>query len=246
MAHQPPAARSTLDVALWLQARSDSAGDRLSQRKLHLLLYLAQALHAADHAGDRLMPATFLAGETGPLEPNSYQLFAEGTPMIVPGKINFPAESFLHEVWARFGRQSVAEIERFVRRDGAWSVALKEGRNCEIAMGQIVALYEGSWALGSSPARQAAARSRSPGKEYWTMGGKRAAKWIPGVSGNPPARIRPEDPAAPNGQGSEIRKIIRAPKTAAARTTPANKAGRPTDPSSGSGAARCRKPNQIG
>ncbi len=127
MAHQPPAARSTLDVALWLQARSNSAGDRLLQRKLHLLLNLAQTLYAADHAGNRPMPATFLASETGPLEPNSHQLFAEGTPLIVPGKINSPAESFLHEVWARFGRQSVAEIERFLRRDGAWSVALKEG-----------------------------------------------------------------------------------------------------------------------
>lgn len=100
------------------------------------------------------------------MEPNSYQLFAEGTPLIVPSKINSPAEFFLDEVWARFGRQSVAEFERFLRRDGAWSVAPKEGRNCKITMSQIVASYEGSRALGSSPARQAAARSRSPGKVY--------------------------------------------------------------------------------
>ncbi len=222
MARQSPAARSTLDIALWLNARSDSAGERLSPRRLHFLLYLAQALYAADHDGNKLIPATFLAAEAGPLEPNIYQLFAEGTPLTVPGKMNFAVETFLHEVWARFGRQSIAEVERFVSRDGAWSAALKEGRNSEITMELIVAAYEGTRALGSAPAREAAARSVSPGKEYWTMGGKRAAKWVPGVSGNPPARSRADEPpsGSPAAGAGGVRRIVPAANTKANKTPP--------------------------
>ena len=219
-----PAARSTLDIALWFQSRSDSAGDRLSQRRLHFLLYLAQALYAGDNDGAKLMPATFLAAEAGPLEPNIYQFFQDGTPPIAPGTIGKAVENFLDEVWTRFGRQPVAELERFVYRDGAWAMALKRGRNSEITMESIVANYHGTRALGSTPTRQAAAQSRSPGKEYWTPGGKRAKKWVPGVSGNPPARIRADEPAPnPRQQGSGIRGIIPAP----ARETGATRAGRP-------------------
>lgn len=209
MARQPPAARSTLDIALWLNARSDSAGERLSPRKLHFLLYLAQALYAADHEGNKLIPATFLAAETGPLEPNVYQLFAEGPPRMAPGKMNFAVETFMHEIWARFGRQSVAEVERFLNRDGAWSAALKEGRNSEITMELIVAAYRGTRALGSAPAREAAARSLNPGKEYLTTGGKRAAKWVPGVSGKRAARSGATEPAsASRAEGAGVRRIV--------------------------------------
>ncbi len=56
-----PAVRSTLDVALWLMARADSAGERLQPQKLQRLLYLSQAHYAGAHDGAKLMPAVFLA-----------------------------------------------------------------------------------------------------------------------------------------------------------------------------------------
>ncbi len=145
--------------------------------------YLAQALYAAEHEGQMLIPATFLAAESGPIEPNIYQLFEDGPPLRKLPDISRPVEEFLHEVWSRFGALLVKEIEGFVVRDGVWSACLKVGRNSEISVERMQAGYRGSRALGSTPQREAARHLRNPGKEYWTEEGKRAKRWILGISG---------------------------------------------------------------
>lgn len=189
-----PAARSTLDIALWFQARSDSASERLSPRKLHFLLYLAQALYAGENEGRKLMPGTFLAGEVGPVEPNIYALFEEGAPKRQPGALSVVVEEFLHEVWGRFGRESAKEIERFVHRDGVWEAAKKLGQNAEIPIELMTKVYAGSRVLGLRQAREQAARRRDPDEVYLTPSGKRAHKWVPGGSGA----------SAPGGSGASL------------------------------------------
>ncbi len=219
---QPPATRSSLDVALWFYARSDSADERMPSRKFHHLLYLAQALYAAEHEGQMLIPATFLAAESGPIEPNIYQLFEDGPPLRKLPDISRPVEEFLHEVWSRFGALLVKEIEGFVVRDGVWSACLKVGRNSEISVERMQAGYRGSRALGSTPQREAARHLRNPGKEYWTEEGKRAKRWIPGISGRN---------GGAGGNGNErptaagVKKPVSRPDAGVERTPPPQKAG---------------------
>ena len=68
-----PAVRSTMDVALWMHFRAESAGEILKSQKLQRMLYLSQAHYAGEHGGAKLLPATFLATEGGPMEPNIFQ-----------------------------------------------------------------------------------------------------------------------------------------------------------------------------
>ena len=207
-----PATRSTLDIALWFQARGDSAGERLPPRKLHFLLYLAQALFAGENEGRKLMPGTFLAGEVGPVEPNIYALFEEGPPDRQPGTLNVAAEEFLNEIWGRFGHEPAKEIERFVHRDGVWEAAKKLGKNAEIPIELMTKVYAGSRVLGLRQAREEAAARRDPDEVFPTPSGQRARKWVPQGSGaslpEPRAGERPGEER--KGAGG-IRRIIPPP-----------------------------------
>lgn len=221
MTPQPPAARSTLDIALWFQSRGESAGDALSQRKLHLLLYLAQAHYAADHDGQKLMPATFLATDAGPLEPNMFQLFADGRCTIPGADPSFGVETHLHEIWARYGRKTAEQIATIIGRDGVWRAVLSRGNRIEIPFEAIYRGYGGGGGGGKAvplaerqverAADGAAPEAPAKEKEYWTLDGRRAQKWVPGVSRGAAAPV----PAAPasdkKGQGGGIRRIIPAP-----------------------------------
>jgi uncharacterized phage-associated protein len=168
-----PAVRSTLDVALWLMARADSAVERLQPDKLQRLLYLAQAHYAGAHEGAKLMPAVFLATELGPLEPNIFYLLQGGEPKMVYADPSGAVEEFLMGLWDRYGPRPAEDLLTTIAADGAYALALKAGRNTEI----MSAGYGGKSAVkvrgGAKPA---------PEPSYWTPEGKRATKWIPGVA----------------------------------------------------------------
>ena len=212
MTPQPPAARSTLDIALWFQSRSESAGEALSQRKLHLLLYVAQAHYAVEHDGQKLMPAVFLALDAGPLEPNIFQLFASGRCNLPGNEPSFAMETFLHEIWARYGRKTGEQILAIVARDGVWKAVLGRGQRLEIPHDALFRGYGGDGKavpMGKRPTEAAtSAEAPAKDKEYWTLDGRRAQKWVPGVS-----RTQSSAPATPEKKpaGSGIRRIIPAP-----------------------------------
>lgn len=169
-----PAVRSTFDVALWLIARADSAGERLQPQKLQRLLYLAQAHYAGSEAG-KLMPATFLATELGPLEPNVYYLFQNGPPAMQMADPPGAIEEFLMGLWDRYGGRPAEDLLTTIASDGSYALALKSGRNTEITIEIMSAGYGGNNAVkvkgGVKP---------GPEPGVWTADGKRATKWIPG------------------------------------------------------------------
>jgi uncharacterized phage-associated protein len=200
-ARTAPAVRSTLDVALWLRGRATSAGSRLSTQKLHRLLYLAQAEYGALNHGRKLMPATFVATEHGPVEPTVFHAFENGAPDL---RVRVPAanaEGFLMNLWQQFGEHEAAELLSVIRSDGVFSATLEaEGRNAEISLEAMVNAYARR-ALGARAvpapgvtldaldrrARERDLKDRGltpkskPGeKEYWTADGRRAVKWVPG------------------------------------------------------------------
>ncbi len=149
-----PAVRSTFDVVLWLLARGASAGMRLPAQKLQRLLYLAQAHFAAANEGRKLMPATFLATELGPLEPTVYHVFDGQPPKLKASAVKTEVVLFLDGLWSRYGQQSADDLLDLVKRDLAYRECLAEGeRNVEIEIAAMADAYH------YSPFRRAPVRT---------------------------------------------------------------------------------------
>ncbi len=221
MIPQPPASRSTLDVAWWFQARCESAGETLSPRRIHYLLYLTQAHFVAEHRGQKIMPATFLATELGPVEPNIHQLFEGGRFVLEANDPPRAVEDYLIEIWNRFGKKTVKQLEALVERDGAWRPVFQKGALLEIPAELLYRAYGGGADAVPLDRRSSAGKNRNKEQEYWTLAGKKAEKWVPGLSGAP-ARKAPAKKASRSGG---VRRILSAEEAqgraaASAKTPP--------------------------
>ena len=105
-----PAVDSCFDVAFWFLDRALDDGEYLQPQKMHRLMYLAQAYCAAAKYGAKLMPAVFVVGPEGPLEPTVYRAMERGRPMV---DTVTPEEDVLHvldSVWRQFGTKSVERL----------------------------------------------------------------------------------------------------------------------------------------
>ena len=181
MVSQQPAARTSLDVAFWFKVRSDSAGQKLSQRKLQCLLYISQGLYAAKHRGRKLMPATFLTTDSGPVEPNLYQIFREGGFTVSGAELPIAVQTYLANVWDVYGGCSADQLREEIVGNGVWKQEQMKGNRLEIPHAIITRSYGGdqqSAAYGNDDAVQELGSER----EYWTLSGKKAQRWIPGLS----------------------------------------------------------------
>ncbi len=167
-----PVVRSTFDVVLWLLARGASAGVRLSAQKLQRLLYLAQAHYAAANEDRKLMPATFLANDLGPLEPTVFHVLDGQAPKLKPDPLKTEVVVFLDGLWARYGSQSADDLLALVQRDLAYRECQAEDEsNVEIEIAALADAYRLSPPLVEPPADD---------REFWTPSGKKAEKWLPG------------------------------------------------------------------
>lgn len=185
--------RSPLDVAFWFLGRGDSIGAPLDAIALQSLLYLAQVRWAAASHGEKLMPATFLATDSGPIEPTLYHVFRSGPP---PPEFRDPhAEivAFLDDVWERFGRLPAKDLADIVRADPSFQSARAQGANEEIV-------------FTAAPAAPAAQPGGQP-PVLATKDGVRATKLIPGQGRKTKgARVPSEDPFA-NAPGNPATKF---------------------------------------
>jgi uncharacterized phage-associated protein len=170
-----PAVRSTLEVALWMHFRAESAGEALAAHKLQRMLYLSQAHYAGEHRGGKLMPATFLATEGGPMEPNIFQLFELGTPANAVADPPASIEDFLMGLWEKYRTKAPDALLDIIRGDAAFALAFKQGPLSEITVDMMTAAYGGGTGqeVKSMPKADA-------DRVYWTNSGKAATKWIPG------------------------------------------------------------------
>ncbi|HLT78079.1 MAG TPA: hypothetical protein VKZ87_11890 [Ferrovibrio sp.] len=127
-----PAARSGLDVSFWLLERA--AGERIAMSlpKLRWLLYLAQAHYAIARDGAKLMPATFLVGEEGPIEPTLDLVFQAGIENPWTPSFSETVEAFLDGFWKRFGALPAIALHKLVVGDPAWKKAQENGPGSEI------------------------------------------------------------------------------------------------------------------
>jgi len=135
-----PATRSGIDVSFWLLERAATERIAMSLPKLRWLLYLAQAHYAIARDGAKLMPATFLVGDDGPIEPTLDLVFQAGIENPWSPTLSDTAEAFLEGFWKRFGALPAIALHKLVVGDPAWRKAQENGPGSEIA----VDLHRGS------------------------------------------------------------------------------------------------------
>lgn len=129
-----PATRSGIDVSFWLLERAASERITMSLAKLRWLLYLAQAHYAIARDGAKLMPATFLVGDDGPMEPTLELVFQAGIENPWTPTMSETAEAFLDGFWKRFGVLPAVALHKLVVGDPAWRKAQENGPGSEIAV----------------------------------------------------------------------------------------------------------------
>jgi len=129
-----PATRSGIDVSFWLLERAASERITMSLPKLRWLLYLAQAHYAIAREGAKLMPATFLVGDDGPVEPTLDLVFQAGIENPWTPNLSETAEAFLDAFWKRFGILPAVALHKLVVGDPAWRKAQENGPGSEIAV----------------------------------------------------------------------------------------------------------------
>lgn len=127
-----PATRSGIDVSFWLLERAATERIAMSLPKLRWLLYLAQAHYAIAREGAKLMPATFLVGEDGPIEPTLDLVFQAGIENPWSPSLSETAEAFLDGFWKRFGALPAVALHKLVVGDPAWRKAQENGPGSEV------------------------------------------------------------------------------------------------------------------
>lgn len=135
---QPAAVRSAFDVAMWFSDRARVTGRRLQPMALQQLLFLAQAWYAAAHGGRALMPATFVAEELGPVEPNVHAAFSRGHPALdLELPLPVAAEAVLERVWKGFGTMTGEQLLRLTTALPAVRAAASRCRRAPIPLADI-------------------------------------------------------------------------------------------------------------
>src|SRR5262249_26114519 len=111
----PAAMDSVFELAFWLSDRALNDNEYLQPGKMQHLMFLAQAYYAVAYEGKRLVPAVFVADETGPIEPSIYAAYVRGRPnILVDIKLDEDTASFVDSIWRRFGHHSAEYLTKLV------------------------------------------------------------------------------------------------------------------------------------
>lgn len=166
--------RSGVDVALWFVARAEEARVFLPAKKLQQLMYLAQAVFAGRAGGRKLMPATFLAGEQGPYEPNILIMLDAGLATTPRPMIAKSAKSLLEIIWREYGVQTPQQLSRLIAADGLWRSTFERGANSEVTIDAMRRAYAPARSAATGPARPSEAAT-----VRFTLDGRPVVKWAP-------------------------------------------------------------------
>lgn len=135
------AVTSTFDVVAWLKDRALNDGEYLQPVKMHHLLFLSQAYFAVAYRGQKLAPATFIADEKGPLEPDVWRVFSSGRPYVENEPLPERVEHFLDSVWRRFGSHSVEYLSDLLKSQPPYSDTFLEAPSSEITLEKMTEFY---------------------------------------------------------------------------------------------------------
>ncbi|MFL2771577.1 MAG: hypothetical protein ACJZ9F_11270 [Rhodospirillaceae bacterium] len=136
-----PVVDSSFDVAFWLIDRALDDGEYLQPPKMHHLMFLAQAYFASTRYGEKLMPAVFLIGPEGPIEPTIFRAMERGRPLVDTLPLEEEALHVLDSVWRKFGPKSVASLNTIIKSHPPFAQARENGIGTEISFDSMVNFY---------------------------------------------------------------------------------------------------------
>ncbi len=168
----PTAADSCFDVAIWFLDRAMGDGEYLQPQKLHRLLYLAQSYYGVARHGEKLMPATFVVTDDGPVEPTVFKAFARGKPAVDLTPIEEVPRHVLDSVWRQFGAHSADHLGKLVKRHPPYMDALSAGIGAEITFESMVEFYS----IDGLSRRKANGSTGAPGGTVTPTGAPAAEK----------------------------------------------------------------------
>ena len=148
---RPTAVESSFEVAFWFLDRATDDGEYLQPQKLHRLMFLAHAYFGVLQGSAKLMPATFIAMDEGPIEPTVFRAFARGRPLIDLKPIDELPRHILDSVWRQFGAHSTEHLNKLIRRHPPYADALAAAPGAEILFEAMVDFY-GTQGLTRRPA----------------------------------------------------------------------------------------------
>ncbi len=138
---RPTAVESSFEVAFWLIDRATDDGEYLQPQKMHRMMFLSQAYYGALQSRAKLMPATFVAAEEGPIEPTIFKAFARGRPEVDVGPIGDVPRHVLDSVWRQFGAHSVDYLNKVICGHAPYANAYALGPDTEIFFDEMVDFY---------------------------------------------------------------------------------------------------------
>ncbi len=147
---RPTAVESCFEVACWFLDRAINDGEYLQPQKLHRLMFLAQGYFGVLQNGAKLMPATFIATDEGPIEPNVFRAFARGRPQVDVKPIDETPRHILDSIWRQFGAHSTEHLNKLIRRHPPYADALASSPGAEILFESMVDFY-GTQGLSRRP-----------------------------------------------------------------------------------------------
>lgn len=138
---RPTAVDSSFEVAFWFLDRAIEDGEYLQPQKLQRLMYLAQAYFGVLQHGGKLMPATFIAKDEGPIEPTIFKALARGRPAIDIKPVDEVPRHVLDSVWRQFGAHSIDYLDKLIKRHPPYADALAAGIGSEISLEAMIEFY---------------------------------------------------------------------------------------------------------
>jgi len=165
---------SVVDVAFWFLNRASAEDSYLQAQKLQRLLYIAHGCYGQENYGRKLMPATFVTHDMGPIEPNVYRIFEAGRPPIEYLPPMAEVQDFLERIWRRFGNHPVERLNLLVLGQAAYRNALTGGIGEEIPHDALVEAFR-----TPTQTKEETVRTRD---------GRRVTKWVPRRTAPKPPR----------------------------------------------------------
>jgi uncharacterized phage-associated protein len=138
---RPTAVESCFEVACWFLDRAVDDGEYLQPQKLHRLMYLAHAYFGVLQNSGKLMPATFIAGDEGPVEPTIFRAFARGRPAVELKPVDEVPRHILDSIWRQFGAHSTEHLNKLIRRHPPYADTYAAAPGAEIQYEAMVEFY---------------------------------------------------------------------------------------------------------
>ena len=138
---RPTAVESSFEVAFWLLDRAIDDGEYLQPQKMHRMMFLSQAYYGALQSRAKLMPATFVAAEEGPIEPTIFRAFARGKPEVDVRPVSEVPRHVLDSVWRQFGAHSIDYLNKVICGHAPYANAYALGPDTEIIYDEMVDFY---------------------------------------------------------------------------------------------------------